>query len=62
MCSKILRIRRQNPMKCRELCPFLEITGFTLTLFVKVPRSENFEESSQESTLFIGTNLVLRPA
>ena len=49
-------------MKCRELCPFHEITGSTLTLFVKVPRSENFEENSEESRLFIGTNLVLRPA
>jgi len=41
-----------------EFCPFHEITGFTLTLLYKVLRSEN----SEESRLFKGANLVLRPA
>ena len=45
-----------------ELRPFHEITGFTLTLLVKVLRSENSEENSEESRLFTGANLVLRPA
>jgi len=44
------------------LRPFHEITGFTLTLLVKVLRSENSEENSEESRLFTGANLVLRPA
>ena len=42
--------------------PFHEITGFTLTLLVKVLRSENSEENSEETRLFTGANLVLRPA
>jgi len=41
---------------------FHEITRFTLTLHVKVPRSENSEKSSEESRLFTRANLVLRPA
>jgi len=41
-----------------EFCPFHEITGFTLTSLYKVLRSEN----SEESRLFTGANLVLRPA
>jgi len=47
---------------CYELRPFLEITGFTLTLLVIVLRSDNFEENSEESRLFTGANLVLPPA
>jgi len=45
-----------------KLRPFHEITGFTLTLLYKVLRSENSEENSEESRLFTGANLVLRPA
>ena len=45
-----------------EFCPFHEITGFTLALLYKVLRSENSEENSEESRLFTGANLVLRPA
>jgi len=47
--------RGRRVVKCREfegkirwneLCPFHEITGFTLTLPEKVPRTENSEEKS----------------
>jgi len=43
------------------LCPFHEITGFTLTLLEKVPRTQNSEKKFQESRLFPRANLILRP-
>jgi len=43
-------------------CLFHEITGFTLTLLEKVPRTQNSEEKLQESGLFCRANLVLLPA
>jgi len=49
-------------MLWNELCPFHEITGFTLTLLDTVLRSENSEENYEESRLFTGANLVVRPA
>ena len=38
---------------CDELCPFHEITGFTLTLFEKVPRTQNYEKSSKKRDFFL---------
>ena len=43
-CWKFVSKNRWN-----ELCPFHEITGFTLTLLEKVPRTQNSEEKFQES-------------
>ena len=43
-------------------CPFHKITGVTLTLLEKVLKSQDSEENSEESRLFTGANLVLRPA
>jgi len=44
------------------MCPFYEITGFTLTLLKKSPRTQNSEKVFREATLFPGANLILRPA
>jgi len=43
-----------RPWKIRwnELCPFHKNTGFTLTLFEKVPRTQNSDKKIQESGLF----------
>ena len=45
-----------------EFCPFYENTGFTWHYLQKILRSQIFESESEESRLFTGANLVLRPA
>jgi len=62
--SKILRILRKNPMKwvvsiLRDYWVYLDITWQSK---LKFWRFENSVENSDESRLFTGANLVVRPA
>ena len=60
-CSKILRIRRKNPVKW-AVSISRDYWVYLLRLLDKVLRSDNYEENSEKSRLFTTANLVLRLA